>query len=570
MKKLIQKLDNNLLKKIKMNIKYIIPLLLIQAQLFAQKVKDTTPTTQIIKVKSTFKPVLRNTNKELFYATPPNIDSSKPTLNYNVPSQNLFFSYQPVPLKPVALNITNTTIWENNNYIKIGLGNYRTPYASAGFSFGDGSSTSLGIFADFISSKGKIKFQDYNKIGVSAQGSKTTPTGFEFKSKLSYQLDDYNNYGYDASIYNFAKKDIDQKLQTIAFSAGLRNTIPTEFGLNYEPTIAAAIFTDNKNGSETNLVINAPLSKNIGKNLSFKLGAKADFTFHKSPLLKQNNNLFYVSPAVQYKSAKLSVNGGVTPAWDNSKLNILPDVTVDFQLKQGKKYVAQLGWLGYYNKGTYQRWAGINPYISQPVALFNTKVNEGFVGFKGTSGNHIVYAVKAAYLGYNNMPLFLNDTGSGKNYTVIQESKLDAIQLHAEIGVIEKEVFHLSAGFNFNSFANLKTNAKAWGLLPLELTASLRWQLFKDFWFKSDAFAWEGAKFLTTTNNQIRMPFVLDLNAGVEFKVAKQLNVWLQANNLIDNKYQRWRNYEVFGLNILGGIKYTFTSNKAPIIKAVK
>ncbi len=549
---------------------YIIPLFLFSINAMAQKAKDTTPTTQVIKVKSTFKPVLRNTNKESFYATPPSIDSSKPTLNYNVPSQNLFFSYQPVPLKPVAMNIVNTTIWENNNYIKVGFGNLRTPYASAGFSFGDGTSTSLGIFADYINSNGKIKYQDYSKIGLSAQGSKTTPTGFEFKSKLSYQLDDYNNYGYDASIYNFAKKDIDQKLQTIAFSAGFRNTIPTEFGLNYNPTLSAAIFSDNKKGSETNLVITAPLVKNIGKNLSFKLGLSADFTFHKTPILSTSNNIFYVMPAVQYKTAKLSINGGVTPAWDNGKLNILPDVTADFQIKQGKKYVAQLGWLGYYNKGTYQRWAGINPYISQPRALFNTKVNEIFAGFKGTSGSHIVYAVKAAYVGYNSMPLFLNDTGSGKNYTVIKESQLDAVQLHTEVGVIEKEVFHLTAGFNFNSFINLKDNAKAWGLLPLEATASLRWQLFKDFWLKSDAFIWEGALFKTPSNLQVRMPFVLDLNAGVEFKVAKQLNVWFQANNLIDNQYQRWRNYEVYGLNILGGVKYTFANKKASLFNVKK
>ncbi len=567
MKKQILKLATKFIlkEKLTMNYKLIIAFLFFGVNANAQNAKDTTPATQIIKVKSTFKPVLPVSQKEVFYATPPGIDSSKPVLSYNIPSQNLFFSYQPVPLKPVAMNINNTTIWENNNYIKIGYGNYKTPYASAGFSFGDGKSTSLGVFADFIGSSGKLKYQDFSKINVSAQGSKTTPTGFEFKSKLSYNLNSYNYYGFNNSLYNFTKNDVDHKLQTIAFTAVVRNTIPTEYGLNYNPTIQASIFTDNNKASETNFLIDAPLSKNIGKSLSFKIGAKADFTFHKSPVLNQNNNIFYVSPAVLYKTAKLSINAGVTPAWDNGTLNVLPDLTADFQIKQGKKYVAQVGWLGYFNKGTYQNWSNTNPYISQPTSLFNTKVEERFIGFKGTSGSHIVYAVKAAYNSYLNMNLFLNDTGSGKSFRAVNETRLDAVQLHAEIGLIEKEVFHFTAGVNINQFSNLANNTKAWGMLPLEVTGALRWQFAKDFWLKADAFMWEGALFKDASTTIYRMPFVLDLNAGVEFKVAKQFNVFFQANNLVNAKYQRWRNYEVYGLNIIGGIKYTFASKRTPL-----
>jgi hypothetical protein len=527
---------------------------------FAQTVKDTVPTTQTIKVKSSFKPVLRNANKQSFYATPPVVDTTKPTLTYTVPSQNLFFTYQPVPLKPLALTINKDLAWENNNYIKVGYGNWKTPYVSAGFSFGDGKTTSLGVFADYIGSKGSLLYQQYSKLGVSVQGSKSIPKGFEFKGRVGYNIDEFNLYGYNNSVYTFTKDQVKQRFQTISFSTGVRNTMPTEFGLNYNPTLQASIFSDNRSGTETNLLLNVPLTKNIGEKLGFKIGAMADMTFYKKPSVSINNSIFYVTPAITFKTPKVSINGGVTPAWENGTLNILPDVTADFQLQQGKKFVVQLGWLGYYNKGSYQRWASINPYLAQPTTLPNTKVDERFVGFKGTSGNHIVYAIKAAYMAYNNMPLFVNDTFSGKSFNVVKESKLQTVQLHGEVGVIEKEVFHLTAGFNLNNFISLKDNAKAWGILPLEITGALRWQLFKDFWLKSDAYVWNGANFRTKTNTVDKMKFVLDLNAGVEFKVAKQFNVWFQANNLVNTKYQRWRNYETYGLNILGGIKYTFST----------
>ena len=49
-----------------------------------------------------------------------------------------------------------------------------------------------------------------------------------------------------------------------------------------------------------------------------------------------------------------------------------------------------------------------------------------------------------------------------------------------------------------------------------------------------------------------------DLNAGAEFRITKNFNLWVQLNNLLNDKYQRWNQYEVFGFSILGGITYSF------------
>ncbi len=144
------------------------------------------------------------------------------------------------------------------------------------------------------------------------------------------------------------------------------------------------------------------------------------------------------------------------------------------------------------------------------------------------------------------------------------------VQIHGEFGIMEKEAFHLITGITYNTFIGQKTEPEAWGILPLDLNAAMRWQFAKDFWLKLDGFLWSGALFRDVANTKVRMPFVLDLNAGVEFKVAKQFNVWVQANNFTNNKYQRWRNYETFGFNILGGVKYTFTTAKKQLINIKK
>ena len=109
---------------------------------------------------------------------------------------------------------------------------------------------------------------------------------------------------------------------------------------------------------------------------------------------------------------------------------------------------------------------------------------------------------------------------------------------------------------------SLQKEARAWGLLPLELNSSLRWRILKDLWLKSDLWAWDGAAFLGPHGQADKNNPAFDLNAGVEFRVAKQLNLWLQMNNIFNDKYERWNQYQSYGFNILGGIIFSFGDKK--------
>jgi hypothetical protein len=73
---------------------------LLSVATFAQK--DTTKKGTTIDITSSYKPVLRNAVKINFAASQLNADTSKPKMNYVVPAQNLFYSYQPISLKPLA------------------------------------------------------------------------------------------------------------------------------------------------------------------------------------------------------------------------------------------------------------------------------------------------------------------------------------------------------------------------------------------------------------------------------------------------------------------------------------
>lgn len=178
---------------------------------FAQR--DTVKR-QTIDITSSYKPVLRNAVKINLSATPIAADTSRPRLKYSIPAQNLFFSYQPITLKPLALLQDSALALGLRNYIKAGFGNYGTPYLSAGFSFGDGKTSLVNIYADYISSKGNIKHQDFSEFNVKALGSYYTGKN-EVYGGVGFRSSGYHQYGYDHLAFDFDKGVIKRQYQDI-------------------------------------------------------------------------------------------------------------------------------------------------------------------------------------------------------------------------------------------------------------------------------------------------------------------------------------------------------------------
>ncbi len=126
---------------------------------------------QSIDITSSYKPVLRNAVKINLSASPIAADTNRPRLAYAIPSQQLFFSYQPITLKPLSLSQDTALQLGARNFVKAGFGNFSTPYINAGLSFGDGKQGFINIYGNYISSKGKIENQDFSRIKLKATGS---------------------------------------------------------------------------------------------------------------------------------------------------------------------------------------------------------------------------------------------------------------------------------------------------------------------------------------------------------------------------------------------------------------
>ena len=518
---------------------------------------DSTKKTVVIT--SAYKPSVRPASKINFSAATPAVDTTRPRLQYNVPAQNLFFTYQPASLKPLALSIDTGINWQNENFIKVGAGNFSTPFLQAGISLGDGTGSMFNIHTKHISQKGKLPFQQYSHSNADLIGTFNQPgSNTEFRAKVGFDKFTTYQYGYRPDSLKFTKDQLRNSFTTFNIGSGFRNKTVNAYGISYNPSVNVNFFQDNNKGKETTVLVNAPLSKTFGKVFGFNLGFVADVTTLKRfDGSKTKNNLYYITPEILFKSPNFNFTGGFIPSWDNQKFNLLPNFNILVKMKD-ERFVLQGGWKGYYQKNTYQSLATFNPWINQPADLLNTRIKEQYAGFKGSAGSHLTYNARVAYLNYSNAALLANDRIDGKSFVTLYEPEMKALRLHGEVGYTVQEKFSLLAGATISQYTGLQNNAKAWGLLPLEVTGSLRWQVLKDLQFKTDLFAWDGARYRNKAGSDQKSKAAFDLNTGVEFTVMPKLNLWVQFNNVFNNRYQRWNQYEVLGFNVLGGIVYSF------------
>lgn len=522
--------------------------------------RDTTKP-KAVDITSAFRPVLREAAKINFNATPPAADTTRPRLQYDIPNPSLLLGYQPGSLKPLALQIDSVGRFNNSNYIKAGFGSLKTPFVQAGFSFGDGNTSGINIYAKHVASEGKREYQDFSSTQFRLSGFYKAAQNMEWTASLGVKQDKTYKYGYLPETLSFPNDSVRQRFSTISARVGVHNINKTEFGLSYAPEIKIDVFSDNHKNSESNTVVNLPLQKTIGQDFAVNLGLTFDLTrLSRDKSAAINNTMWYISPSVLYKTPALRLQAGIRPSWDNKTFKMFPNVLAEVGTSD-QRFTFQAGWTGYIRKTTYQYLASQNPWLWAPTSLLNTWIEERFAGFKGAVGDHFTYSAKVAFNKLNNQPLFINDTsalGDGKSFRVVNAQRINVLNLGGELGYTVEEKFSLITSLSVNQFTGLLDEEKAWGLLPLELNTALRIQVIKDLWLKGDLFAWSGPSYLKKDGGAGRLGGAFDLNAGLEFKITKNINLWTQFNNLFNKEYQRWNQYPVYGFNFVGGIIFSF------------
>ncbi|NLR79772.1 TonB-dependent receptor [Chitinophaga eiseniae] len=528
--------------------------LLSSQQVFAQEpLKQET-----IDIISTNQPKLRDAYKLNLTASLPGIDTSRPSLKYQIPALNLNFMYQAMPLKPLALG-KDSLSYLQNNFVKLGYGNYKTPYVQAGFGSGRQNLYNYGLYVNYTGSKGKeIPDQDYSNLNVLAAGTYLAPK-LRFDGSIGYDRNTVHYYGYGHDTANYKKKDIEQTFNQVTASVGMQNRPQNDWAFTFQPTVKFILFNDSYKRTENTFMLKVPVKKQVFEDIYVGVEGVFDLSTYKEDNNRAiNNNIAAIHPAVDIIKPGFVLHAGVNPTWSDSKFYLLPDIVNESHLIR-KKLILSSGWISYFEKNSYRNLANKNPFLAGlPGEMLNTRVEEKYTGIKGTLGSHFNYNTKFASVTWYNLPLFVNDSADTKKFTTRNETMLRAFQLHGEIGYIEEEKFQARVSFDWYNYNKQETEVQPWHLPAFQGDLYVQYTLAKKLHLNADLFALSGSYYQLPNKDFGKTKGAWDLNAGASYDIGKNFGLWVNANNIFNSHYQRYYLYPTYGFNIVGGVLIKF------------
>jgi hypothetical protein len=459
------------------------------------------------------------------------------------------------------------------NLIKAGFGNYTTPYLEYFANSLRSEKYQFGVHLKHLSSQGGIK--DYAPSNFSQNlfeaGGKAFTGQHTFSGKIGYKRDVVHFYGFQPDAFpnlDVNKDDIKQRLQLI--KAGLR------FGSNYAKATKfnhAFYFnfynlSDFYDSHENMMNFGMELDKGlrlVKNDMEQALGLDLDFKYYN---FKDSLNTFqpyYVNALPYFKFGfeqyAFYVGASINVDKDTiSHIHIFPVARAEVRIVEDVlKVFAEIK--GAVNQNTFKSLTDANPFIISSPVMKPTINKFEFSG--GLAGNvsGIDFRVEVSDAALQDRPFFVTDNSDplGNKFDIIYDD-LNLLTVSASLGLSRANQYSFKLKGNYYVFT-MDNELKPWQEPTMTLDFDASYTIVQKFIVTASVNAFGTRYAKTVVNNTVvpvQMDGGLDLNAGLEYRYSKTLSAFIRFQNILNNKYQRWYNYPVQGLQAMIGVSYSF------------
>ena len=222
---------------------------------------------------------------------------------------------------------------------------------------------------------------------------------------------------------------------------------------------------------------------------------------------------------------------------------------------------------------SYQDFVAKNEFVSPTLNIGRT--NEQYnakIGTKGKIASNVSFNLNASYKSENAKPLFkLNEdlaTATPNNYQYANSFNVvyDNVKTFGVFGELTmdftKEI-RFGGNARFNTYS-LEVQEQAWNLPNLEAAVFANYDNKKfivgaNLFFVSDRKdEYINNLLFVPVKEEVTNKSYVDLNVNLGYRFTDRLSAFINGNNLFGNNYQKFTNYKVQGIQVLGGIKYKF------------
>ncbi len=500
-----------------------------------------------------------------FEKVPPPADQSADTekLNYDISYVNSSNIPDLNPTLKVLKIKTERPVQLYENYVKLGFGNYLSPYLAAYLHNTPNKNASYGASLFHHSAvngpvDGKNSGNGLSEIKVHGKymGNAAT-TGAE----LGYSVENYRFYGYDPET-NVDRDTIKQTFSTFHAGITASNANP-ESRFKMTGKLNFGYKKDDFNTSESAFDITlkgySPLSDELGAGADLNF----DFRNYKSATTI-SRNLIDITPYITYHLDALSLKAGFKIISNNDTLSnvnqiaIYPAATADYTFSESFIVFGLLE--GNVDKVNFSSLTELNPYLKSNVPFFNTiKALELGGGIRGTLTNNLGYNASATFAGYRNLFFFVNDTTERNKFDVIYDTDItNILKLNASLSYSIEQKYGAEMAVTYFGYSTGNV-AEAWHRPKTDFRLSGWYNIYDKIIVSTDLSLLSGIKALDPLSGEtVALEPALDWNAEIDYRFSKQASAFLMLNNIVGGQYSTLYRYPVRGLQVKLGVGLSF------------
>ncbi len=506
------------------------------------------------------------------------------------------------PIKAAKLKVKEPLGKLYNGYVKAGLGTYTMPFLDAYYNSNRSKTKSWGVNLKHHSSLTNLKnvgtnlFSD-NEVGVFY---KRFLKNYTFDNRLNYERNKFHYYGFESAdtlipeSYRTNSDTTRQVYQQISYSAQLKSMHNDSAQVSHTTKVDYYHLNGITGLAENNFGIKTNIFKYLGRE---EVGADASlFINHlKQPIFspissvvispdaetKYGNTVFKLNPFIKTRRGNLLAKVGVgihTEITSVARFFFYPDLNVSYSLFNNI-FVPYAGIGGGMQQNSFNKFRRVNPFVLENIATNYLTETVGFKntnqrinlygGFKGSISSAISFNLKAQFEKLDNFAMFVNDTlYSYENKFNVEYDTIDKTTISAQVGYHLQEKIKLFFKGEVYNYSML-TEEFAWNMPDFEISLLGVYDLADKIIARANlrlvgnrkVYSLNPIEGVTPTSEGKYItdlkPF-FDANLGVEYRYNKRLSAFLDINNIVGKKYQRWLNVPVYSFNLLGGVTYSF------------
>jgi len=531
-----------------------------------------------VNVVQDYKPTLADAIK---INTNPSINDSVPAipkLDYSNINKTFVTDFKVEPITPAKMK-GEPLQKLNNNYAKVGIGNYFTTNLEAYIGSGRSKKMNYAFSGRHFASAGNIKdhgYAGFSENNVKAQASFFVPDHV-LNVNGSYKNNSIHYYGFDNDSNdtkpNFTKSQNRQIYNLIDFNSSLLQNTQNDEALYHEFNAGFYNYHDKLKNQENSFNMMAALGKQIGKEL---YGGRLLFHYfgNQSSPDSSEGAIFTINPFVKTSGkgwhARLGMNVAIVT--DEGKTYFLPDISGKYNIVEEILSVyADIK--GYSYRNSFRSLSTANPFISPAINFRTSTIKLDAVGgVRGNVNQHLYYNLNAGYKIIDSMALFVNtphlyDTLQAAFQVIYDEVKV--ARFYGELGYVLENKITASGWLAFNKYT-MKRELKPWQLPALEAGIKGTYNLGDKIILGLDVF-YVGTRYAKIsqfdklTNTGVDFKIVerklsgyVDASINAEYRYTKKLAAFIRLNNLAAQQYQIWNNYPSQRINGMLGVNFSF------------